>query len=761
VFSPGGSRSRWREGLVPAIGAVFVTLIACWYFKIWNGGLGTPNTYSGDGLYYAGVTKSIIQHGWYFTNPNLGAPLGQATYDYPLGYDNLNLGVIRVFAWVWSNPFIVNNLFLYLTFPAAFLTSWFVLRRLGFSKPVAWVVGVVYAILPYHFVRADAHLMLSAYYVVPLGALLLYEFVGASGKEGSRPDAWQELSSGSWLDRGARLLRSRWFWISVILGSGGVYYASFFVLLAIAAGCLTAVRDRDLRRLALPAICSVLVVAVLVINNAPTLLYSVRHGRNREVADRSLGENDIYGLEISYLVLPIDNHRLPVFRHIKEKLTNESVSPVRDSEGQAIGLLASLGLVVSVGSALMGVTTSRSGDPWFSLRRRSGELNLLAILLATVGGISTILGLIGFTSLRGYNRISIFIGFFSLIALGALCESWLRRRRRLTRFGGGVVAVSIAVCAFAVFDQTPRALPSPRDQVKEQVSSDRAFTKSIDRRLGRGAMVFELPLMGYPETAIAVAPQTRYYTDELVKPSLFADDLRWSWGAMRGRPEDLTPSFVGRPLERLLPDLAALSFDGIYIDRRGFPDHGGQIEAQLTSMLDEQPMLSRDRDLSFFDLRAYRRDYKRATPEGALRAQRNAALHPLRLRWGDGFGDGFGAAAYPALDGVTFGRAARNGAVLDVTNPLRGTRRLMLHFGINAPDSRPATLEVRTPRGTQRFALPSTMPLTVELNAPRGETRLTFHIDYAGPGTPSDAQAAFQIVNPWWEARRVSAEPQR
>ena len=55
--------------------------------------------------------------------------------------------------------------------------------------------------------------------------------------------------------------------------------------------------------------------------------------------------------------------------------------------------------------------------------------------------------------------------------------------------------------------------------------------------------------------------------------------------------------------------------------------------------------------------------------------------------------------------------------------------------------------------------LPSITPLTVDVNVPRGNTRLTFRIDYGGPGSPSDAEAAFQIVNPWWEAQLVSAEP--
>jgi hypothetical protein len=762
------ARNRLREWCIPGAGAALVTLIACLEFQIWNGGLSTPNTYFGDGLYYARITKSIIEHGWYFTNPDLGAPLGQVNYDYPLGYDNLNLVVIRVLAWISSNPFVVNNLFLYLTFPAVFLTSWFVLRRLGFSKPVAWVIGVVYAILPYHFWRADLHLMLAAYYAVPLGAWLLYGFTDAQGGGTNNRDAWRQLTAGSWRARAARLLRSRWFWIPIILGSSGVYYAAFFGFLAIAAGCLIALRDRDVRQLALPVICSVVVVAALAINNAPTLLYSIRHGSNTEAVDRQLGESDLYGLNVSSLVLPINNHRLAPFRHVKETLNTDSVSPVADPEYQAIGLIASLGLVVSIASVLMGVTKRRSNDRWSLLRRTSGELNLMAILLAVIGGFSTILGLLGLTSLRAYNRISIFIAFFSLIALGALFESWLAHRktaqRRWTRFTAGTVAVSLGVCAFAAFDQTPRQplfQGQTRDEVKTRLSSDRAFARTIERHVGRSAMIFELPLMQYPEAKVSLnAREIAYQTDELVKPSLFTNGLRWSWGAMKGRPEDLTPSFVGRPLESLLPDLAALGFDGIYIDRRGFGDHGGQVEARLTSILDGQrPMMSSGGDLSFFDLRAYRRQFASTTAEGGLLAQRSSALNPLRLHWESGFRQPFGDAIYPSLDGVTYGRWAENGAVLDVTNPLKRARHLMLHFAAATADMRPATLEVRTPRGAQRFDLSSTTPHTLELDVSPGKTRLTFRIDRDAPGTPSDAEAAFQLVNSWWEAPLIGAKP--
>ena len=307
----------------------------------------------------------------------------------------------------------------------------------------------------------------------------------------------------------------------MILGSGGVYYAGFFGFLAIAAGCLTALGVRDVRRIALPAISNVIVVVVLLINNAPTLIYSARHGPNEVVADRQLGENDRYGLGISYLVLPVNNHRVPLFRHVKETLTNESVTPVPDSENQALGLLASRASSYRSGPShgLQDATVRRL----VRVPARVGRTEPAHVLLATFGGISTIVGLIGFTSLRGYNRISVFIASsrwsrWSAVRVVARAtearrssgNSLHRRRRR----------IESRSLPFAVFDQTPKSITFPgqpdRDQVKDQLASDRAFAESIERRLSRGSMVFELPLLEYPEAGVQLSPPLRtLYTDEL------------------------------------------------------------------------------------------------------------------------------------------------------------------------------------------------------------------------------------------------------
>src|SRR5262245_19626012 len=546
--------TRLRALVVPVLGAVVVTVVAVWQWQLWRGGLGVPITYEGDASLYHSLTKTIVDQGWYFTDPRLGAPFERVLTDSQRSYEgNLRFLAIRALELVWHSPFVVNNMFVLLTFPAVFGTTWFALRRLRFSPWIACTAAVVYTISPYHFFRRDYHPLLAAYFAVPLACLLLYELIDRGGLGETL------FQIPGWRARIRRVLTSRWFWIPVLVGASGGYYVLFFACLALLIGLVLVIRARDLRCIIRPMLCVSLTIGVLLAGNIPGFVYQWRHGQNDEAVDRRLGENDIYGLQLAYLVLPIDNHRIQAFDDFKDQLT-DSVSPLRDPEKQSLGLIASIGLVVSLVSLVLVRAGSKADERWSRLRRRSGALNVTAILLGTVGGISTLIGLVGFLDARAYNRLSVFVAFFSLVALAALAESFVEKRSLLRRRPVAVAGVLVVVCLFAAFDQTA-VVPTRRAEVRAAFDSDRDFVHEIDRRLGGKGEVFELPMMrtadekitGLPPFESGSANPGEFFTHELGKPELFEDSLHWSWGAVKGRPEDLTPSYQGRPLESLLP----------------------------------------------------------------------------------------------------------------------------------------------------------------------------------------------------------------
>ena len=77
----------------------------------------------------------------------------------------------------------------------------------------------------------------------------------------------------------------------------------------------------------------------------------------------------------------------------------------------AVGSIGLLGLLI----ALFGVGAGGSDRARRWLVRRLAALTGLAIVLGVTGGFDWIIGLAGFTQIRAWNRISVFIGFYALV----------------------------------------------------------------------------------------------------------------------------------------------------------------------------------------------------------------------------------------------------------------------------------------------------------------------------------------------------------
>ena len=83
---------------------------------------------------------------------------------------------------------------------------------------------------------------------------------------------------------------------------------------------------------------------------------------------------------------------------------------------------------------------------------------------------------------------------------------------------------------------------------------------------------------------------------------LHSDQLRWSQGIARGRPGDrITQELTRSPLD--LKKIQQTGYQGIYIDRRGFLDRGAALEAHLQKITGTKPIVSPDKELSFFKAR--------------------------------------------------------------------------------------------------------------------------------------------------------------
>jgi phosphoglycerol transferase len=91
-------------------------------------------------------------------------------------------------------------------------------------------------------------------------------------------------------------------------------------------------------------------------------------------------------------------------------------------------------------------------------------------------------------------------------------------------------------------------------------------------------------------------------------------DFRWSYGAMKGRATGDWQSKLPRiPTAADLRALVGLGFTGIWVNRDGYNDRAQFFEAKLVPLLGHPTLVSKNRRLSFYDLRPFARRIKPGT----------------------------------------------------------------------------------------------------------------------------------------------------
>jgi phosphoglycerol transferase len=546
-----------RRGLVATLAAPVLALVAaCLVLEVWNADLREPFDYVGDAAFTAAVVKNAVENGALWENDELGAPRGQELYDFPVwAGDNVQLAMVRAIGVVVRDPIVAFNLFYLLTFPLAALTAFLVMRRLGVRPPGALAASVLFALLPYHFLRGEDHLFLGAYWAVPLGCfLVLSVFADAP------------LVTPFRSKRTLAILAA-----CVVVGSAAVYYAAFTLVLLAFAAALSAAARRSVRPLVTTVALGGAIVAALVVNFAPAIVDRVREGSNPEL-ERFAFETEVFSLRPLQLVLPVSDHRIGAFADLKERY--ERHVGATEASFASLGVVGSVGLAVLIAVLLLAAvrTGAPRGDP---LLRYAAVSALVALFFAMTGGLAPVVSFLISPQLHAWNRLSVFIAFFALLAVALLVD----------RLRGGLAwGVAAALILVGALDQTTSAMTPRYDQVAAQWRSDETWVDQVDAALPEEAVVLQLPYVPFPSSP----PVQRMVDYDHVHPYLHSDDLRWSYGAMKGRPEDVGDDVTSSA------QASALGFDAVMVDRFGFADNGAAVEAELRRISESEPIVSPD-----------------------------------------------------------------------------------------------------------------------------------------------------------------------
>ncbi|WP_157155322.1 hypothetical protein [Diaminobutyricimonas sp. LJ205] len=621
-----------------------VSSIATWFaLDLQRANLRAPLEYQGDALAVGAHIKTVIETGWYESQPLLGAPAGQTYNDFPTA-DNLHFIAAKILALFTSDWAVAFNLYYIVGFPLAALAAVWFFRTLRVSAPVTIALATLFAIAPYHFMRGQGHLWLASYYAVPLAAGLLVIVL-------QRGRLWGRGTSSNAVVAWLLSPTSRTLLFTALLATSGSYYGVFFLFLIAFVGIAVLIRDHNWRGFLGAAAAGAFTVVVMLANMLPDIIYSATQGANPGGLERSHGEAEIYALKLTQLLMPWSGHRIPFLREIRELY--DAHYPLL-SERPALGLFGAVGLAIAMCAVayLALVRVAASGRQPTEFVQRLGALSalvLVAFLLSTVGGLSTVVSF--FTSaLRGWNRMSIVILILCLGIVGIVVDQLIRRfspERMWSPRPQRIIAAGAAVVILGVgfVDQTPSDLTGQYRQASTAYAEDEDWFQTIDDALPAGADVLQLPYVPFPESSSA----TGVLGSEVLVPYLHTSDLNWSGAGIKGRPRSDYPLALQQFQPSEIATLAAAAgFEAIMVDKRALPDPSA-MEDGLTAAAGA-PLESDSGRYLYFDLSDVATTLEASASADQISEAGELVVNPVTGYFGPEFSQRYDEAGLPLYD---------------------------------------------------------------------------------------------------------------
>lgn len=556
-----------RDVAIAFGGGLACVLLASILMSGWPAGL-LPNlhhpfVYAGDALsHYAMVERAI--EGWIWNNPRSGFPFGSPWNDYP-GSDAGNLLVLKIVGLLTGSFAGAANGYFLLGFGVSFAIAFVVLREIGVRRPPATAAAVLFAFAAYHFARLMmGHMFYTWYFPIPV-----YFYAGAwlFGLTRRPHDRRMLLALGAAL---------------FLVASFGVYFALFGTFTMMICGLAAALRDRRWQPLWLAvALCGAVTLGVEA-NVAPTQIYHLQHGPNPQIAQRLPAESEYFAFKPVHLVIPPLEHRIERLQVFAKNYVTQFPLTNTVSYVGIVGVFGLLAMALVTVRSLVG----RPQDPRLGL---ASLLALATMLIATVGGLNVLFALFVSPMIRGWDRFGIFVDFYALAALAVFVD------RRPWKLAGGVLLAVITLVG--VLDQSGPSSLYVAVSGADRFDRDQALVRQMEAMLPRGAAVYQLPYVGFPEHP----PVNNLGSYEPLAGFLHSRELRWSYGGMWGREADRFYSELARkPLADQVAEMRRRGFAAVYLMRAGYADGGAAAARELTQLLGAPVLQRADGQVSVF-----------------------------------------------------------------------------------------------------------------------------------------------------------------
>jgi phosphoglycerol transferase len=447
--------------------------------------------------------------------------------------------------------FAAANLALVFAQVAAALAFYLVARWLRVRPEWAVMGGLLFAYTYSTFYRGLAHFSLVFTWTVPVGLLAVWLVAGSRRLEWRRPGAFACL--GAAVALGAHNPYNLFFWLQLM---GWALVAQWF-----------GPRRRPNLQIGLASLVAGL--AVFAVMHLEVWVH-VDEPEGAPLLVRNYGGTERYALKPVEALIPPSAHRW-------EPLAFLGARYARWSDWRGEDIQPYLGLVGILGLAWLAVVTARR---IFARRALPGHALSVGWLTgyASIGGVTNLLAFFaGLQVFRATNRVGIFISaivlFFLVVRLSRATADWTR---------GARIGLATLAAVVGLLDQVPRGPTAAQmREIAAAVEADRLLGRELEAALPDGAMIFQLPVQGFPE----VVPPWQLTDYELFRPYLATETLRFSYGAAKLRARSRWQRDLEHaPTAELVRRLEQHGFAALYINRKGFEDRAERILQDLTAL---------------------------------------------------------------------------------------------------------------------------------------------------------------------------------
>jgi len=542
---------------VPIAQALLVVTISFWALNLGEYDLSVPFNYTGDSIIILMYIKGLLQDGWPTVISQLSAPFSYSGAAFPI-LTSFDWTVMKGIALFTNEPGLILNLFWLLTLVFSAWSSGYAGYQVGLSRPSAFVIGILYAFLPYALLRNVAHLSL-VYYLVPLLCLLAI-IIATHGK-------------------GIRNLRQAMIVglvACVLQGFNYIYYSFFAALLFGVAAALAWHRAGGFRQFRLPVVAILFVSLATAINLLPFFISKSENGPPPEMGYKFTAEAEIFGAKIRRMIVPHHNNIITPLAWWAKRDKEAQFPNENENVTARLGLFGAAGLFLSILIVLRLRAATASSIP--AVVYPLASLSIATLFIITVGGLGAVINVLTVPDIRAYNRFSVFLSFFTMVALAVWAQSkvdsLVRWRRRLAL---------LAVFSFAIFSLYDQLLYRQHLLASQQrdvtrAREERQTVDALEQALPDGAAVLQLPLTGFPP----LAKFHNMMSYDHARAYLWSHDLKWSWPSFSIRHRAWQTRIAEKRGIDLIHAAILSGFQAIWIDRAAYADNGLELISSLT-----------------------------------------------------------------------------------------------------------------------------------------------------------------------------------